>query len=228
MEIIGWVHAAAEILPHVVRVECPDSSGSGFLAATKGTGKDKIAVIVTASHVVEHAFDWAEPIKISGAQNTTTLFPGEFKGTGNGQLDIATIELPWKSLDLPPSSLSIADSSALLPAGCPVAWCGYPNIIEGRNCLFAGHVSASIAERGDYIVDGVIIHGISGGPAFVYDGEHVVIIGVLSKYLPNRATGEALPGLGVVRNIAPLTKYFLGPEKAQKSRRRTAGRHRRG
>jgi hypothetical protein len=54
-----------------------------------------------------------------------------------------------------------------------------------------------------YLVDGVAINGVSGGPAFRGEDDGTVsLIGVLSAYIPNRATGETLPGLAVVASVA--------------------------
>ena len=49
-----------------------------------------------------------------------------------------------------------------------------------------------------YLVDGVAINGVSGGPAFIPEK---MLIGVVAAYIPNRATGEPLPGLAVVRGV---------------------------
>jgi hypothetical protein len=56
-----------------------------------------------------------------------------------------------------------------------------------------------------YLVDGVAINGVSGGPAFyIKDGREIRVMGVVSAYAPNRATGETLPGLSVVRSVRRL------------------------
>jgi len=216
----GWVEAAEEIAPHVVKLEVPDSAGSGFFVAYRKEGKQKIAVIATAAHVIEHAFKWSEPIRITGHKRTVLLTPEQYHMFLSDGLDMAIIEVPWEAVDFPPNPLPSANPKDMLPAGSPIAWCGYPNIVEDVNCLFTGHISASIVDRGDYLIDGVVIHGVSGGPAFVCENSEITIVGLLSQYLPNRATGESLPGLGVVRSIAPLTQYFDDQEMAEKKRTR--------
>jgi hypothetical protein len=65
-------------------------------------------------------------------------------------------------------------------------------------------VSAFVENQSAYLVDGVAINGVSGGPAFhILDvaEDPVVVMGVVSAYVPNRATGEVLPGLSVVRHV---------------------------
>ncbi|HVO45571.1 MAG TPA: hypothetical protein VMT29_04480, partial [Steroidobacteraceae bacterium] len=53
-----------------------------------------------------------------------------------------------------------------------------------------------------YLVDGVAINGVSGGPAFSCAVGSVQMIGLVSAYIPNRATGEVLPGVAVVRDVS--------------------------
>jgi hypothetical protein len=63
-------------------------------------------------------------------------------------------------------------------------------------------VSAWVQEMSAYFVDGVAINGVSGGPAFAsYGDDTLEIIGVVSAYIPNRVTGETLPGLGIIRDV---------------------------
>lgn len=208
MKTNGWVEAAEIVYPHVVKLEMPDSAGSGFFIATRTEGKAKCAVIATAAHVVEHALKWQEPVALTGGGKTVTLIAGEYHMLASGEHDLAIVEVPWGILKFPDRPLPTANPGDSLPVGTAIAWCGYPNMVEGINCLFSGHISANVEENGDYLIDGVAIHGVSGGPAFVYDGGSVTIIGLLSQYLPNRETGESLPGLGVVRRINPLTEYL--------------------
>jgi len=47
----------------------------------------------------------------------------------------------------------------------------------------------------------VAINGVSGGPAFTCSGTSVEVVGVVSAYIANRATGETLPGLAVVQDV---------------------------
>ncbi len=63
-----------------------------------------------------------------------------------------------------------------------------------------------------YLVDGVAINGVSGGPAFAIVGKEIVIMGVVTAYVPNRATGEVLPGLAVVRSVKQF--HELAPQFA--------------
>jgi hypothetical protein len=63
-------------------------------------------------------------------------------------------------------------------------------------CFFSGTVSAWQPAKKSYLIDGVAINGVSGGPVFhCPDPEKPQIIGSVSTYHANRATGETLPGL---------------------------------
>lgn len=68
------------------------------------------------------------------------------------------------------------------------------------------------------------INGVSGGPAMhmaVVDEQLVVVIvGVVSAYMPNRATGEVLPGLSVVRDVSQF--HELAPTFASIDQARSA------
>jgi hypothetical protein len=111
-----------------------------------------------------------------------------------------------------------ANPKDILPPGVPVGWCGYPNIADQQNCFFAGHLSSPVDASGDYLVDGVVIHGVSGAPAFISVEDHVTLIGVISAYLPNRTAGEVLPGMSLIRSVNPFTEYFAQANGKAKKR----------
>ena len=83
-------------------------------------------------------------------------------------------------------------------------------------------ISAACAGSGDYLVDGVVINGVSGGPAFVLRGNEPHLIGLVSAYFPNEATGKPSPGLGFIASISPLLHYFAKQNKAAAAAKRTA------
>ena len=97
-------------------------------------------------------------------------------------------------------------------------------------------ISARLESGNAYLIDGVAINGVSGGPVFhCPDSERVQIIGCVSAYHANRATGEALPGLlraqdvshfhGVsehIRSIEEAHARKLEFEAAQKEQQSTA------
>jgi len=50
---------------------------------------------------------------------------------------------------------------------------------------------------------------VSGGPAF-HTREQPYLMGVLSAYIANRATGATLPGLSVIQDLSHLHEVIKG------------------
>ena len=62
---MNWDRAVAAVAPYVVRIETPNGYGTGFLAFYN---LDKSwCGVATAAHIVAHADDWQQPIKIMHA-----------------------------------------------------------------------------------------------------------------------------------------------------------------
>jgi hypothetical protein len=90
-----------------------------------------------------------------------------------------------------------------LPIGVEVAWLGYPAIAEYTLCFFSGNVSAFQEFRNAYLIDGVAINGVSGGPVmYSTTADGVQIVGSITAYRANRATGETLPGLSIAQDVS--------------------------
>jgi hypothetical protein len=90
-----------------------------------------------------------------------------------------------------------------LPIGSQVGWLGFPGIDEDALCFFSGIVSAWRDFRKAYLIDGVAIQGISGGPVVTSNtADGVQIIGAITAYRANRLSGEALPGLSVAQDVS--------------------------
>ena len=216
MKTNGWSNAAGDVMPFVVRIEAPDGYGSGFYIG-KSTWKGKpTAVIATMAHVVEHAFKWRTSVRIQNPSVVVALEPDLFNIAIHSTLDLAVLEIPRDALEFPGSPLPMADAESVADPGSSVAWCGYPTIADSNCCFFAGHISAVLDEQSDYLVDGVVIHGLSGGPAFIDSGKGPVIVGVMAQYMPNRTSGEALPGLGSMRNAGHLWSFLKSKKSPPK------------
>ena len=85
--------------------------------------------------------------------------------------------------------------------------------------FFSGRVSCFLKTEHAYLIDGVAINGVSGGPTFFLASDRYFILGVVSAYIANRVTGEVLPGLSVVRDITQfheLGKRFKSIDEAKK------------
>ena len=120
--------------------------------------------------------------------------------------DSAVILCGLSDLKLPEEPIGLFPSGTRLPIGVEVAWLGYPGIAEYTLCFFSGNVSAFWEFRNAYLIDGVAINGVSGGPVIHCSdpacGDKVQIVGAISAYRANRATGEVLPGLSIAQDIS--------------------------
>lgn len=226
----GWSEAVKQVMPHVVKIELPDSHGSGFLIAYRTFGKKRTDVVIaTAAHVIRHAEKWGDACRIHYQENELLLKPEQRIMYVMDNQDIGIIEFAMGDWKFPDEVLPVIGRDVVLQPGYPLGWCGFPNIMDRLHCFFAGHVSVPLpgASAGDYLVDGVVIHGVSGSPAFaVMDGK-VILVGLVSAYYPNRATGEALPGMGLVQSIQPIIN-ILEQVNSTKTKKRQASIKRRG
>jgi hypothetical protein len=110
--------------------------------------------------------------------------------------DSAIVLLFKRELQLPERPIALLPMEEPCPIGFDIGWLGFPAIEPDTLCFFAGTVSARQANRKAYLIDGVAINGVSGGPVFHSPTpDEVQIIGCVSAYHANRATGETLPGL---------------------------------
>jgi hypothetical protein len=197
-----WHIAYDKIRAYVLRIETLDGRGTGFLFAYN---KDKSTVAVaTASHVVETARNWKQPIKLWHPASKATVFL-EARNRSiwlDRAHDAASILVRAEELklsELPSTVLPLLDASMAKKVGVELGWAGFPALAVNRICFFSGRVSARAEQS--YLVDGVAIHGVSGGPVFDNVGKEPRIIGVVSAYMPNLLSGESLPGLLQVRDL---------------------------
>jgi len=226
-----WVDAYRKMVPYMVKIRTPDAYGSGFVMnyRTYEKGRREIA-IATACHVIKHARDWDELVMVEHTAGNALfkyrLSPAERIIMVDEEKDIALLAFGEADEQHFPKDfpITIDGKSTDLPPGCPVAWCGFPNIAESSPCFFSGHVSATYATAGDYLVDGVVIHGVSGGPCFIHNGENVIVMGLVSAYYANRITGEALPGLGLIRSVVPLVEAIEETGKSDATHKHTSAK----
>lgn len=219
MTEIPW-HKVFEIVqPHIVRIITPDGSGSGFLVSH--SQNSNFCAVATAAHVVSRAHYWEQPIRLVHADSGKSImlhhhergiYPDEKKDTAAILFDKGELSLPKQPLDLAPEG-------KWLKIGNEIGWLGFPAISPKNLCFFSGRISQIIVDEHAYLVDGVVINGVSGGPS-LFNGENkVVLMGVVSAYIANRATGETLPGLSVVRGVAQMqamAKVFKSVDEAKK------------
>jgi hypothetical protein len=199
-----WDQIVDLVTPYVVKIETPQGHGTGFLCLYN---EDKsICGIATANHVVEHADNWKEPIRIVYQPSNQVIFLTDSERViypGSGDNDSAVLLMQVGNLKFPQELIPLLPSDSPLPIGADVGWLGYPGIVRNTICFFSGGVSARIESGHTYLIDGVAINGVSGGPV-VYSTptKGVQIVGAVSAYMANRATGDVLPGLAVAQDVS--------------------------
>jgi hypothetical protein len=211
MEYLEWYDAIEIVEPHIVRIMTPDGSGTGFLVSHAANGP--ICAIATASHVLNRAHYWEQPIRLEHKASGKSLL---LRTTDRAifleeSKDTAALVFNKGDFPLPESPLALAPEGKTLKIGNEIGWLGFPAICPGDLCFFSGRISVYHKNMDAYLVDGVAINGVSGGPAIWTGGNTITLIGVVSAYIANRATGETLPGLSVVTNVIQfqeLSKTF--------------------
>jgi len=209
-----WAKAVRTVSEHVVLIETPGGRGTGFVVRPPPGSND--SCVVTAWHVICHADDWQEPIKITHFPSGKQAFlapDARAINTARGR-DQAIVLFSADNLPLPKASLPFSKVDTRYNEGVEIGWLGFPAVAPSNLCFFCGHISTWLKQDEAYLVDGVAINGISGGPAFVQDkDENPIVIGLVTEYRPNFVTGEPLPGVSLVRSINPLLKHYTEIQK---------------
>lgn len=199
----SWASCLNVLKPYVYKIYTPHGSGTGF-QLSYARNKQLIG-IATALHVVDHAHDWEEPIKLVHHKSGETVIlrkPDRVIFTYPDK-DLAFILLNVGELPANEEDLSMIEPDKHLKQGVHMGWCGFPSVAPSDLCFFTGHMSSWLSGRQSYLVDGVAINGVSGGPSFYATTDGPKICGVVSAYVPNRATGETLPGVCLIRDVGP-------------------------
>ena len=115
---------------------------------------------------------------------------------GPPECDTALIMVPTFDPLVSQDSLLPLPLETMLPRGAELGWLGFPGLVYPELCFFRGVVSGYQEKPPIYLIDGVAISGVSGGPAFDQTG---LLVGLISAYVPNQVdTGTTLPGLMIV------------------------------
>ncbi|HEY1655924.1 MAG TPA: hypothetical protein VGF86_12505 [Candidatus Tumulicola sp.] len=198
-----WFQLVFSVSQYVVKIETPGGHGSGFLCFYGGAGGE-ICGIATAHHVIQHANDWQEPLRLIHGPTAAAAFfnPSERAFLVNPANDSAIIIIPKGKLKLPEELLPLLEADRFVYPGVELGWIGFPAVAPQSLCFFSGSVSAKLGEG--YLIDGVAINGVSGGPVFFIDTRNnsLTIMGAITQYLPNVATGNMLPGLSFAQSVA--------------------------
>jgi hypothetical protein len=141
----------------------------------------------------------------------------------DNSIDSAAVVIHRGELPLPTSTLPLTTSGYFIKPGVEIGWMGYPALHQSNACFFSGRVSHYDQPRKRYLVDGVAINGVSGGPTFRNFSDvpgSPELIGIVSAYMANRATGEALPGLAVIQDASQfydIAERFRNLDEAKSS-----------
>lgn len=202
-ENMNWNPIVGKVMPYVMKIETPSGHGTGFLCLYN---QDKsLFGIATARHVVSHADEWKQPIKLKHYPSSTMVFLRESDRAilPDPDTDSAVILVHPGELKLPEDSIPLLPTTVNLAIGTEVGWLGFPALADSTLCFFSGIISAKQDWLHAYLIDGVAINGVSGGPViYATETDGVQIVGTISAYVSNRATGDALPGLSIARDVS--------------------------
>lgn len=200
---MNWDQIVQKVTPYIVKIETPTGYGTGFLSLYN---EDKTwCGISTAAHVVSDADEWQKPIRIrhQGSPEVLLLQPKDRVIFIDWKTDSAVVLFFKVNLNLPEFPIALLPVGTALGIGVEVGWLGFPNIQADTLCFFSGNTSARQEFRNAYLIDGVSIHGVSGGPVLhKHETDGVQVVGIVSAYHVNRATGEALPGLLIAQDVS--------------------------
>lgn len=200
---MNWDQIVKKVTPHIAKIETQSGHGTGFLSLYNENRT--WCGIATAMHVVDHADEWQQPIRITHHATKKNLLLKDTERVifKDARTDSAVILFLKGDLDLPQSLITLFPVDSAIDIGCEVGWLGFPAVAPYDLCFFSGNISARQSFRNAYLIDGVSIHGLSGGPVLFSTGtEGVQIIGAVTAYSANRATGEALPGLLIAQDVS--------------------------
>lgn len=201
-----WDLIVEEIKPYIAKIETPTASGTGFLCLYNSN--KQWCGVATALHVVSYADYWQQPIRIilQNIPQQIILYPKDRVVFTDFSKDSAIIFFDRSNIkELPEELIKLHAVDQPLKIGSEVGWVGFPYLEPYTLCFFSGCISARREYMKAYLIDGVSINGVSGGPV-IYDSDSngMEIIGIVSAYEANKATGATLPGLLIAQDIAHL------------------------
>lgn len=221
---MAWHNAYEKIKPYVVKIETPSGFGTGFLFAFNTT--KTIVAIATALHVIDDAEDWRQPFRITQYASGKQVFL-EYADRVvmlDYKRDTAAIAFDADLLECPESTLPLLPDNKVKKVGVQIGWVGFPALAPANLCFFQGGISAYVDEDDYYLIDGVAINGVSGGPVFAELNDATPqIVGVVSAYLANRQRGDTLPGLLKAYDLTHLHAMIAQMKSLDEARKAEEG-----
>ena len=223
----NWQTEILKIKPFIFKISTPTGYGTGFLIFRNDKN---ICGIATAYHVIAHAYEWNEPIKISQYISNKERFlindPNIRVIEVNQDRDLAFIlfaDNPQDAFDVNDKNIpKLTDLGEIVDIGTEIGWNGFPVIEPSELCFFSGYISCYLSKIDSYLVDGVAINGVSGAPAFFIDKKtfELKICGVISNYFPNKSTGDSLPGLSMIRSVTTYKERLENLKSIDEARKK--------
>jgi hypothetical protein len=218
---MDWNQAVLKLTPYIVKIHTPTGTGTGFLCMYNDS--KTLCGIATAAHVVNDTDEWQQPMRIVHQASGQTIFLQEKDRfiLSQDETDSSIILFSKEKLKLPEDVIKLLPLTSPLKIGNEVAWLGYPAIDSQTLCFFSGNISA--VKSNGYLIDGVAIHGVSGGPVmYVSETDGVQIVGIVSAYRANRSSGETLPGLLSVQDVSHFHKTIEAFRSIDEANRKKA------
>jgi Trypsin-like peptidase domain len=197
-----WDSVIQKARPHLVKIATPSGFGTGFLCMFSTSG---LCGIATAHHVVSDAEEWQQPIRVHSHDFASNVFLKESDRVifSDPNTDSAVVLFAPQDLKFPETTIPLRPIDSPLSLGAEVGWLGYPHLEATTLCFFSGFISARRHDRRAYLVDGVAINGVSGGPVlYSSQADGVQFVGIVTAYRANRLQGDALPGLLVAQDVS--------------------------
>lgn len=210
---LRWDEVVDRVSPSVYRLYAGPFAGTGFLIGLGSDPQngDSFATIATAWHVLETLPGTGDELEIVSADRKTVFTSAAdqvgFYPLGDARYDTGLIVIrTGKPLVDENELLPLLPHDSVLARGADIGWLGFPGITEPELCFFHGHVSGYLNDPPTYLVDGVAINGVSGGPAF---DNRAHVIGLVSAYMPNKVDeATTLPGLMTLVPINAI-RYWM-------------------
>lgn len=221
---LDWDKVIDRVSPSVFRIETDHSTGTGFVfsrARTPHNGKH-YTMLATAWHVLKDSVNSTSPLTLFDSDGRrdwkSTSDKIGYMRLGDEVFDTALIMIE--------SVEPLVDVRGLLPIlpfdshmarRAEIGWLGFPGIAQPELCFFTGVVSGYLNNPPGYLVDGVAINGVSGGPVF---DNRCHLVGMMTAYIPNQINKiMTLPGLSAVTPIDAIrfwTEKHLGATEFKK------------
>lgn len=199
---MNWEQVVQKVTPYILKIETPAGHGTGFLCLYNDT--KTFCGVATALHVVEYADTWKQPIRLTHHLSSEQLFlkDPEHIIITDGETDSAVILFQKPAFELPSELIEFLPLGTPLSIGNEVSWLGFPSIEPSTLCFFSGNISAWQDFRKTYLIDGVAINGVSGGPV-------LYVKPMVSKLLASFLFIKPVVQLAMCFRVCSLLKTFL-------------------